>query len=636
MIKGIISRILLLLFLLTNFIIFVFAVQTINFDYLPINVGRIVDSYNGQTNTKIVLVKDLHCVPFAQKNIYNIISVLKNKYKQKCRVIGIEGTPFCKLDTKILSTIPDADVRLSVLKSLSKDGIINGAEMYAAMYPKEFSLYGTENLNEYISNFYSFCDGVKYVKSIETLNQDLMNVMQHAETYIYPREVIELEKLKIDFLNKNISFSEYMKRLELFLKQYELNIQDYSTVFKYIKFLYLKNHINTNLVYIEACSLLRLIEPHLSKDEFRKLDIAKQSNSEDFYFMLKKYFDMFCSSNFNALNDYFVYLEYKYACDKLVFLEELDRLEYDLKRKILANQEDALDILESEWYLNLLSAYVSNNANIFDAQEWMDKRNAIFDKLKNMNDMLIKYNYIDEKLKILKNADSLMTNFYVLADKRSETIVDNLLNIKKGNVKILVAGGYHSHRITQYLKSRGISYDVIEPVVGENYNKEIYFSRLKKQKELLNLKNVHDENTYASTDKLMLMSHLYLMHKDTFSDELKNKIIESLLDIYTKKDQLSRLIYYLKKNKLEFNLSQDELFIKVNKTIQDDVVVERVINGLKMIVSVPVDVSRFKATMNLLELARIEQEMNRVHSVELHSPIQNYKLIKFLICLIDF
>ncbi|MFC1546556.1 hypothetical protein ACFL4O_02435, partial [bacterium] len=47
-------------------------------------------------------------------------------------------------------------------------------------------------------------------------------------------------------------------------------------------------------------------------------------------------------------------------------------------------------------------------------------------------------------------------------------------------------GGYHTRGITEILRNKGISYEVIRPIVNRSYNKEIYLKRIKEQAVYIN------------------------------------------------------------------------------------------------------------------------------------------------------
>ena len=78
-------------------------------------------------------------------------------------------------------------------------------------------------------------------------------------------------------------------------------------------------------------------------------------------------------------------------------------------------------------------------------------------------------------------------DFYKVAAKRDEAMVNNTLNLmEKNNQKIIVmvTGGFHTRALTSILKERGISYIVITPRITDNENNR-YFDILEGKKNLL-------------------------------------------------------------------------------------------------------------------------------------------------------
>jgi hypothetical protein len=47
---------------------------------IPSSMGKIIDSFKGIGNDKIILIQDLHCQPNVQKNIYKIFTQIKKTY----------------------------------------------------------------------------------------------------------------------------------------------------------------------------------------------------------------------------------------------------------------------------------------------------------------------------------------------------------------------------------------------------------------------------------------------------------------------------------------------------------------------------------------------------------------------------
>ncbi|MBU1863192.1 MAG: DUF4071 domain-containing protein [Candidatus Omnitrophica bacterium] len=76
---------------------------------------------------------------------------------------------------------------------------------------------------------------------------------------------------------------------------------------------------------------------------------------------------------------------------------------------------------------------------------------------------------------------TLVDEFYSLADKRDEAMLDNLIRRMDEtgqNVGVLVAGGYHSEGVTQLIKDRNMSYATITPQIDSMREDVAYMDRM--------------------------------------------------------------------------------------------------------------------------------------------------------------
>ncbi|MFC1501707.1 hypothetical protein ACFL58_04605, partial [Elusimicrobiota bacterium] len=116
---------------------------------LPYKYGRVTDSALRSTNKLVVWIQDLHCHAQVQKNIYEIISIFDSKYGVS--KIYLEGAPAGKLDTSILNTIPNEEIKTKTIENLMEKGLLSGVE-YFALKKDNDKVYGLEDWNVYKNN----------------------------------------------------------------------------------------------------------------------------------------------------------------------------------------------------------------------------------------------------------------------------------------------------------------------------------------------------------------------------------------------------------------------------------------------------------------------------------------------------
>ncbi|MCP3659160.1 MAG: hypothetical protein GY830_02115 [Bacteroidetes bacterium] len=98
-------------------------------------------------------------------------------------------------------------------------------------------------------------------------------------------------------------------------------------------------------------------------------------------------------------------------------------------------------------------------------------------------------NYLTPNENNLHKTISGMEKFYTFVNQRNMVMVNNLLKgieEKSKEIAVLIVGGYHTRRIKDILRAKGISYKEILVKTANNAksrieSKEIYLKSLKKQ-----------------------------------------------------------------------------------------------------------------------------------------------------------
>jgi hypothetical protein len=111
---------------------------------------------------------------------------------------------------------------------------------------------------------------------------------------------------------------------------------------------------------------------YLSNTEIKNLTDAKDTSTEDYYLSLEnilKIKNIDISNTFQNLYNYFQYADTAKNIDDIALLEEKEHLEYNLKKVMLKNGEDALELLNSDYYFSILQKYLWNQASIKDVED---------------------------------------------------------------------------------------------------------------------------------------------------------------------------------------------------------------------------------------------------------------------------
>ncbi len=121
-------------------------IKTIALDNLklPAKFGEVVESYSGKNG--VIIVQDAHAIPDAQKNIANMIKLMRTEYGVK--TVALEGASG-DLDPQIFRSFPDQKMLREVIKGYLDAGEIAGGTA-ASIFDNDASVYkGVEDWDLY-------------------------------------------------------------------------------------------------------------------------------------------------------------------------------------------------------------------------------------------------------------------------------------------------------------------------------------------------------------------------------------------------------------------------------------------------------------------------------------------------------
>ena len=169
---------------------------------------EVMDFYRGDYNKPFIFVlQDVHCHEQVQYIIFDFLVQMKKMYDKKFVVVGVEGNTG-EIDTSILQSMIETEVKESICQNLIKRGLLTGAEYYDILYPKNVQLFGVEDVKIYNENLAQIKKGLfedaivsKEIKILKDKNKD-------SKRIFYGKEMYEVEKLRIKFEeNKNLAYT---------------------------------------------------------------------------------------------------------------------------------------------------------------------------------------------------------------------------------------------------------------------------------------------------------------------------------------------------------------------------------------------------------------------------------------------
>jgi hypothetical protein len=261
------------------------------------------------------------------------------------------------------------------------------------------------------------------------------------------------------------------------------------------------------------------------------------------------------NKNYPAIRKYIIYKNnLNIICNEFNLCDETNKLLFQIKKHILINRPQALQLCESSLLLNNLYNYLMNNSSWYNAYYWKQNENKFFEEyMKILNKLYPEKLFIDPKIKSLINN---MDIFYNDIEKRNEIMLNNLIRYSNefdSKISVIITGGFHTSGITNILKAKGISYVVISPNIKNTKN--FYRERLIEQSNIL-LPKIN-----ISPEKLELMS---MFLEDKFDNELITRfqnIAKSYLtinEIQLMCDQMNIILKSQNKKGFKYNIKKSD------------------------------------------------------------------------------
>jgi serine/threonine protein kinase len=511
--------------------------QTSPVIFIPSNLGKITNSYIGTQDKTIICIQDLHCNPDAQRKIAGIIDILKQTYKNQVMTIGLEGTPDVEINTNLLGVIPDTKIKDKVINYFLNLGDISGAELYMIKNTKpQMSLYGVENENIYNYGFEALCRSITYRAELENSVEKIGSSLNYIKQVLYTPQMNQLEEMKTKLNKGSIDFNDYALYLLDLAEKYNIPYtKDYPNLNILIKINIQNKNINQSELAVEIDSLTPQIYPLLNDDEKTLLkQLISKKDTTNWY----KYISMLINKknirigkSYIELIKYLAISRYEINLNYIQALEEIDDLEFQLKQKMADTGNDLLTLVKCEYYFKTMKDYLWNQISHTKTERWFAYRDNFFENMSKFSEKILPYNYFKEYIDLFKTAEKNMNEFYINAEKRNESIINNILNQDVGRVKILVVGGYHSEGIENILRNMGISYYTITPHIEDtNITNDRYLYRVANQlqwfqKQYPNI-SIFSKEYYEKQSAMMVISEFY-KNTATFNDQVFQEIINA-------------------------------------------------------------------------------------------------------------
>lgn len=444
--------------------------------FAPLNlnnsIGEVVESFSGDKNEKVICIEDLHCSPAVQENIAKVIKQVKADYRDKFKFIGIEGS-VGNIDVSLFSKIPNQDVKNKIINKYLKDGSLSGAELYAIQEDANVKIFGLEDKDLYMKDFSALYKSFGYYDKWNNVAKNMEESMNNVKDFLYIEQLKKFEENINLYQSGKISLFKYVNFLVNVAAKYNINIErNYPNISNYYSMQKLYDSITFTVLDTEMRYILNNLKPYLTQQDLKNL-VATKKNKEEYYFTIYRILKdkkVLLDRTYRETSKYILYNDRNNEFDKVLFLQEKDRLEYEIKLAISKGQAQLNKFLMCNRYLQQMKLYFDNKTDSNTAKDWKANKDMFFKNMTTFGNLFGKENVFKNNQQLLKQIDSNMDDFYNYADKRNEVILDNLFdNSKDSPVKVVIFGGYHTNGMIEFLRGKGISFEIIRPAIPTAY-----------------------------------------------------------------------------------------------------------------------------------------------------------------------
>jgi nucleoside-diphosphate-sugar epimerase/MoaA/NifB/PqqE/SkfB family radical SAM enzyme/broad specificity phosphatase PhoE/LmbE family N-acetylglucosaminyl deacetylase len=384
---------------------------------VPLELGKIEESFQGTTNKTIFFIQDAHDSLEAQENIAKLIG--KFVKEKGIKTVFEEGYEGPVPTDKFFGFIKDPKIKQKVSYFLLDKLRLGGAEYAHINRANDFKLIGVEDLKLYSENIKCYQKSSASRKDIEADLGELVSQITALANQYFPKDLRAWLKWKELFSEGKLPLLNYLNELQAF------HLKDRSAK-QFVK-------------EYPAISIL------LMAQTARDPEMIKQLN----------------------------------ALDSKVVFEEILQLEQDISSTFLQNERDR-DIFAYFQGLNLLKKLNQielTQAEYEATKEVLQKLET--QKLVDFIVSLTHRSLVLSKEWEQHIQDAI--RFYGVAHGRDQSIDSHLNGFfqSKEDAAILVFGGFHANGIKEILKQQGLSYLIISPkITSTDKRHQDYYQQL--------------------------------------------------------------------------------------------------------------------------------------------------------------
>lgn len=150
---------------------------------LPSRLGSVVETFQGRGEEKVYCIQDVHCNAEVQRNIVEIIAVLKKKHGDALQCVGVEGT-VGKVDTELFAEMP-RERAAAVEEYALEHGYLPGAQLYGVTQKQGVEIMGLEEEGVYAEEIEHLTQSFVYQEKVNAAVRGVKRAIERGKRAVY-------------------------------------------------------------------------------------------------------------------------------------------------------------------------------------------------------------------------------------------------------------------------------------------------------------------------------------------------------------------------------------------------------------------------------------------------------------------
>lgn len=443
---------------------------------IPRNLGTTKEVRPFNSKEIIINIKDAHDNLSAQESIVGLLDNLVTNYD--IRTIAVEGSAGY-VDTSIISSFPDREIKKELSDRLMAEGLISAAEYYSIITESGAALYGIDDKKMHAEDMDAFRTCLEERGNNYKKARALYQCLAALEDHIYSNELKTLETNSILKNNGSIGFTNRWDNIRVIGEKNGIKPANFTNINSLLKAIELEKKCNFNSTNTERTALMNDLKGVLDKNKLEELILKSISFklgkiSASMYYShlvdLARIEKMDLEKRYPNILTYVEYMTLYESVDINALKDEVIDYENHIKEKIFRNNDERklagllrkasilVDLIEVKLTSTSLK-YFDKHRQEFTAQEFTDF----------IRSMHARYEIripADLDISGVFEAMPAAERFYELTLKRNDVMVANTIKRmrdKGETVAALITGGFHTEGIAELLKKDKLSYLIILP-----------------------------------------------------------------------------------------------------------------------------------------------------------------------------